>query len=129
MGQPQVTMGAMLTCSFGVAPTTLAVTVPTRPLVEGKPAATIMDFAPATNIPTFAMCTALTNPTVAAATAAALGVLTPMPCVPVTAPWTPGAATTLIGSIPALTQGSTCLCAYGGTITIGMPGSTRTLVS
>ena len=52
------------------------------------------------------MCTSLTNPTVAAATTAALGVLTPMPCIPVVAgPWKPGAAKTMIGGKPALVIG------------------------
>ena len=38
----------------------------------------------------------------AAATAAALGVLTPMPCIPVTAaPWMPGVPQVLIGNMPA----------------------------
>jgi hypothetical protein len=79
------------------------------------------------NIPPFGMCASLANPTVAAATTAALGVLTPMPCTPmVVTPWAPGAPRTLIGGKPALTAGSTCTCAYGGAITITMPGALRT---
>jgi len=58
---------------------------------------------------------------------AALGVLTPMPCVPVPlGPWKPGAAKTQIGGTPALTAGSTCNCTWGGVITIGFPGSIKT---
>jgi uncharacterized Zn-binding protein involved in type VI secretion len=53
-------------------------------------------------------------------------VLTPMPCVPVTTPWKPGAMKTTIGGIPALTQGSTCQCAWGGVIEILVPGAVRT---
>jgi uncharacterized Zn-binding protein involved in type VI secretion len=68
----------------------------------------------------------LANPEVAAATAAALGVLTPMPCQPVTTPWIPSSET-MIGGQPALTLGSTCMCAFGGVITITFPGSTRSL--
>ena len=64
-----------------------------RPIVEMMPAANITDFAPITNIASFSMCTTQSNPAVAAATTAALGVPTPAPCVPVIpAPWTPGSA-------------------------------------
>ena len=123
---PNVTMGAMLQCSFGLAPATLVPLPTPRVIIEGRPAATITDFAPMVNVPPFAMCTTLSNPTVAAATIAALGVLTPMPCVPVTTPWKPGAATTLIGGKPALTDGSTCNCAWGGIIQIVVPGAIQT---
>ncbi len=79
------------------------------------------------NIPPFGMCQSLANPTVAAATAAALGTLTPMPCIPVPlGPWKPGAPRTRIGGIPALTTDSTCQCQWGGVITINMPGTIRT---
>jgi hypothetical protein len=117
-----------MTCSFGLAPSSLVVVAP-RPLVEGRPAAVITDIAPGANIPPFAMCQSIANPTVAAATAAALGVLTPMPCIPVpVGPWSPPATGTLIGGIPALTAGAICNCAYAGVITLGMPGTMRTLV-
>jgi hypothetical protein len=123
---PNVAFGATLQCSFGVAPSTLAPLPVPRVTVEGKPAATITDFAPMVNIPPFGMCTSLSNPTVAAATSAALGVLTPMPCVPVTTAWKPGAARTTIGGKPALTAGSTCNCAWGGVIQVVFPGTVRT---
>lgn len=127
MGTPNVTATAMLLCSFGVAPSTLNVMPARRVVIEGKPAATIADIVPGTNIPPFGMCTSLANPTVASATAAALGVLTPMPCVPTPAgPWVPVAIRTLIGGEPALTSPSTCMCTWGGVITVTMPGSLRT---
>ncbi|GAA4711842.1 DUF4280 domain-containing protein [Nocardioides conyzicola] len=126
MGQNAV-MGAMLQCSFGLAPSTLVAKGTSKVMVEGRPAATIMDNAGGANIPPFGMCNSLANPTVAAATAAALGVLTPMPCVPlVPAPWVPGAVKTMLGKQPALVSGSTCMCAYGGVIQITMPGAMRT---
>lgn len=127
---PNVTATAMLTCSFGVAPSTLNVLPTSRVFIEGKPAATVKDMIPINNIPPFGMCTSLSNPQVASATSAALGVLTPMPCVPVPAgPWKPGAERTKIGGMPALTAGSTCNCAWGGIVTIGFPGTTRTMSS
>lgn len=127
MGKPAAAATAMMQCSFGVAPATLMVLPTNRVMIEGKPAATIVDAAPLVNIPTFGMCTSLANPTVAAATAAALGVLTPMPCVPATSVWVGGAVQTLIGGVPALTLGAQCVCAYGGIVQIMNPGSTKTL--
>src|SRR5689334_18782068 len=98
----QVSMGAMMKCSFGLAPSSLIVPVPTV-LGQGPPAANIMDNKPMANIPPFGMCQSPANPPVAAATAAALGVLTPMPCVPVIpAPWVPGSPTVLVRNFPGL---------------------------
>lgn len=127
MGQ-QVCMGAMLQCSFGVAPSTLVV-LPANRVLTGTPAANIMDHKPMVNVPPFGMCQSMANPTVAAATAAALGVLTPMPCVPVTpAPWIVGAPTVHIGSMPALNNTSRLMCTWGGVIQVTSPGQTQTQV-
>ena len=63
------------------------------------PLATIFDFVPLENIPSFGLCSSLANPEVATATALAEGVLTPMPCIPVTtSPWFPGAPEVLAGA-------------------------------
>lgn len=125
MPSPVVT-GAMLACTFGMAPSTLNVIRPNA-TVEGRPAGNITDMAPMVNVMPFGMCQSLANPQVAAATAAALGVLTPMPCVPVpTGPWTPVAPATLVGGAPILLQGATLMCAYGGVISVTQPGSVRT---
>ena len=125
----QVVMGAMMMCSFGLAPASLIVIPAGPPVMAGGPlAATIMDFKPMANIPPFGMCQSLANPTVAAATAAALGVLTPMPCVPVTTPWTPGSPTVLIGNMPALNNSSKCMCSWAGSISITYPGQTTVMV-
>ena len=75
------------------------------------------------NIMPFGMCASPANPTVAAATAAALGVLTPMPCVPMTmAPWVPGSVTVLLANLPALNNSFKLLCTWGGVITVAAPG-------
>jgi hypothetical protein len=72
----------------------------------------------------------LANPTVASATAAAMGVLTPMPCTPVIpAPWAPGSPTCLIGNMPALNNTSMCNCAYGGVISISYAGQVTTMIA
>ncbi|MDM7947455.1 MAG: DUF4280 domain-containing protein [Oceanibaculum nanhaiense] len=125
----QVCAGAMLMCSFGVAPAALSVLPTNRVMAGGPPAATIMDHIPIVNIPPFGMCTSIANPTVAAATAAALGVLTPMPCVPVVpAPWVPGAPTVLIGSMPALDNNCKAMCTWAGVIQITVPGQFTVMV-
>jgi len=122
--------GAMLMCTFGVAPASLNVLPTSRVTIEGRPAAAINAVAPMLNIPPFGMCTSLANPQVAAATAAALGVLTPMACQPViTGTWVPGAPRTMVGGQPALVAGSTCVCAWGGTVSMTMPGAVRTTSS
>lgn len=116
MGAPNAVASGLMQCSFGVAPASLVV-VPKGPpvLIEGRPAASVADMAPMVNVPPFGMCTSLSNPVVAAATAAALGVLTPMPCTPVPAgPWRPGAALTRVNNLPALTAGCTLSCSLGG---------------
>lgn len=130
MGGPAAKSTAMLTCTFGAAPSTLTVLPTPRVLVEGMPVGTITDNAPVLNIPPFGVCTSLGNPQVAAATAAALGVLTPMPCVPaVAAPWVSDAPKTLVGGKPVITVGSKCQCMWGGLIQVVNPGTTKTIVS
>jgi hypothetical protein len=123
----QVVMGATMMCSFGMAPSSLVVLPVNRTQDGGQLAANIMDHLPMVNIPPFGMCMSIANPTVAAATAAALGVLTPMPCIPVTpAPWAPGSPTVLIGGMPALNNTSQCMCTWAGVITIANPGQVTT---
>lgn len=126
MGQA-VCMSATLQCSFGAAPSTMIVPPASRTMT-GTPTANIMDFKPMANIPPFGMCMSPSNPTVAAATAAALGVLTPMPCIPVTTPWVPGAPTVLVANMPALNNSSKCMCSWGGVIQVVVPGQFTTQV-
>ena len=115
----QVCMGATMQCSFGVAPSTLAV-LPTNRTLTQTPDANIMDHQPMVNIMPFGMCNAPSNPAVIAATAAALGVPTPAPCIPATpAPWSPAANTTvLIANMPALDNACKLNCIWGGLIQI-----------
>ena len=124
----QVCMGATLQCSFGAAPSSLAV-LPVNRVQTVTPDANIMDNKPLVNILPFGMCSSLANPTVAAATSAALGVLTPMPCVPVIpAPWVPGSPTVLIANMPALNNTSTLTCAWAGVIQIVNPGQSTVMI-
>jgi hypothetical protein len=124
----QVCMGATLQCSFGAAPSSLVV-LPVNRTLTAVPDANIMDNKPMVNILPFGMCSSPSNPTVAAATAAALGVLTPMPCVPVTpAPWVPGVPTVLIANMPALDSNSKLMCVWGGVIQVVNPGQTSVML-
>src|SRR3954454_5649804 len=120
----QVCLGAMMRCSFGAAPSALTV-LPANRVLPGTPAANIMDNKPIVNIPPFGMCSSIANPTVASATAAALGVLTPMPCIPVIpAPWVPGAPTFQIANMPGVDSNCKLMCAWGGVIQVANPGQT-----
>lgn len=119
----QVCNGAVLQCSFGVAPSSLVVLPLNKVLTSNQPAANIMDHKPLVNIMPFGMCSSPANPTVAAATAAALGVLTPMPCVPATSsPWVPGTPTVHIANMPAVDNNCKLMCNWGGVIMVNFPG-------
>ena len=124
-----VVSGAKLMCPFGTMPATLIATSQLMTLGNSKPIATIMDIQFGSNITTFGMCSSLANPQVAAATAAALGVLTPQPCSMVPAgPWQATKPTVLIGGKPVLTQGSMLICGMGmGQISIISPGQMKTV--
>ncbi len=120
-----VCMGATLQCSFGVAPSVLSV-LPKNRLMVPTPAANIMDHLPMVNIMPFGMCSSLANPAVASATSAAMGVLTPVPCIPVTTtPWTPGSPVFLVGGMPALNDTSKLMCAWAGVIQVINAGQTK----
>ena len=122
MGQLVVNT-AQLKCSFGLAPSVLTVLPADKVFALNQPAATIMDYKPMVNIKPFGMCQSMLNPQVAAATAAAQGVLTPQPCIPVTsAPWVPGSPTVMIGNKMALNNSSKCMCNWAGVIEVVMPG-------
>jgi hypothetical protein len=123
--------GALLKCAGAVPPgaAPLVVLPIHRMLTSNQPAANINDHVPLANIPTFGACMLPSNPAVAAATTAALGVLTPVPCVPVTpSPWVTGAPTVILDNAPALDNVSTLTCTMGGVITIVNPGEMTEMI-
>jgi len=121
--------GATLKCSMGLAPSTLVVLPINRTLTSSQPAANINDHIPMVNIMPFGMCTTPTNPAVAAATTAAQGVLTPMPCIPVTpAPWITGTPNVVLGNIPCLDNTHTLMCSWTGVITVLNPGQMTEMI-
>ena len=114
----------MMMCTFGMAPSSLVVLPTNKTLSAGPPSGNIMDHKPFANIPPFGMCMSIANPMVASATAAAMGVLTPMPCIPATSsPWFPGSPTVTIGNMPGLNLSSKCMCNWGGMISLLGPGA------
>ena len=117
-----VVMGALTTCTMGAAPSPLLL-LPPPMILAPTPMGNIKAMVPFMNIMPFGMCSSPTNPMVIAATAAALGVFTPMPCIPVPAgPWIPMSPTVMVGGIPALDSGSKLICAWAGVIQITFPG-------
>jgi hypothetical protein len=124
-----VCAGAKLQCSFGQAPSNLAVLPPG--VQTGVPVANVMDFVPMTNILPFGACSSPTNPVVAAATAAALGVLTPQPCMPQTVtPWTPGGPTKVTArQLPVVQDSDMLTCLWGGVIQVAVAGQTKVSVT
>jgi hypothetical protein len=123
-----VCTGAMMMCSFGAAPSTFSAT-PKMIKTANMDAGNIMDNKPVANIPPFGVCMSMANPQVAAATAAALGVLTPMPCMPViAAPWAPGSPTVMVSNQPGLNESSKLMCNWAGVISITYPGQVTEMI-
>ena len=124
---------ALLTCSMAMAPLPQKVVlfVPKdKILTGGKSMANIMNNKPMMEIPSFKMCKSPSNPLVMAATAAAMGVLTPAPCMPMfVGPWLIGNPKVLIGSMPALNKSHKIMCAYGGCVSVLFSGSSNVMHS
>jgi hypothetical protein len=95
-------------------------------LGSSKPIATVMDVS----LSSFGMCSSMINPQVAAATAAAMGVLTPQPCsfAPVGV-WSTTKAGMLIDGKPILTNDAKLVCAIGmGKLSIIDPGQSGIVI-
>jgi hypothetical protein len=119
-----LTSDSILQCNHGEAPMPFqTLPLPGKPMVlGGMVIATLTDTVPMLNIPSFVMCNSMANPEVIAATAAAMGELTPMPCVPVViSPWMPPSALTTALGVPLAMASSRCLCAWGGEISVAQP--------
>jgi hypothetical protein len=119
---------SLIKCSFGLVPTPLIVLPDRTVLASSMLMGNITDFKPMANIMTFGMCTSMANPQVMTATIMALGVLTPMPCVPiVVAPWIT-AAVNVMATAPVLDQTSISMCIWAGVITVLQPGNFTVMV-
>ena len=119
MSDSYVCSGAMMKCTMGTAPAKLTV-LPNRTMdLCGQPQANISDHKTIVNLAPFGLCRSLAFPQTAAATAAALGTLTPTPCMHNTPmPWMGGKMDYLIKGQPALLKSCKCQCMWGGTISL-----------
>ncbi len=86
------------------------------------PVAVKTDHIPLFNILPFGMCSNPANPMVIAATAAALGVLTPVPCIPCTVQdWSKPCGKVKVGGREVINMDSELQCLYGGSIKVTAP--------
>lgn len=120
-----VCTGATLQCSFGTTPATFAASGTQASATS--PCGIVTDVA-AADVPPFGLCMSMANPQVASATSAAGGTLTPQPCQPVLAPWTPGSTRVTINEVAALDDSSQCNCTWGGVVTVTSAGQTSVTV-
>ncbi len=126
MADSYVCSKAKIKCSCGDKISTLTVFPDRTIFLTGEPQANIIDHISMRNIAPFGKCHTTAYPATGAATAAAHGKLTPMPCVPNTPfPWMGGKNDVLLKGQPALLKSSTCKCVWGGTITITFDGQTE----
>lgn len=119
-----VGLTSLLHCSLGTVPTPLIVLPDQSVVMEGMLCGCITDNIPFANIPGYVLCLSLGNPAVAAATAADFGILTPMPCTPITLePWISTCFDVIVRGGPVLDETALLICDYGGVITVIEPGN------
>lgn len=119
--KPLMIQGTLLQCNFGNAPVPLMV-LPDKKVNSMLPVAVQSDHIPLLNILPFGMCSSPSNPLVIAATAAAMGVLTPMPCLPCTAEeWTGSCKKVKVKGGQALSMDAKLRCLFGGNIQAAAP--------
>lgn len=120
MEDSYVCSGAMMKCTMGTSPARLTVLPIRTVFLTGQPMANISDHQTMVNLAPFGLCRSMGFPATASATAAAMGTLTPMPCMHNTPfPWMGGKNDYLIQGLPALLkESSKCQCLWGGTISI-----------
>ena len=114
--------GATCACTNGMGTGQIKPSNQMHIRVGGKPVASIKDVAPMVNITSCGLCTSMQKPAVAAATAAAMGTLTPQTCVPSPVGTWKCPGKVRVAGTPVLTSDGTLTCAYQGTISIVTPG-------
>jgi len=120
---------SLIKCDFGLVPTPLTVLPDRTVTAEVMLMGNISDMMPMANIMTFGECISMVNPEVLAATIAAFGVLTPMPCIPITVePWLSEALDVTVEGPPALDQTAMVMCIWAGPIMVLEPGNFTVMV-
>lgn len=119
--------GALLSCPMGFVPAVMNI-LPKTVLGGFRPLASITDCIPYLNVSMFGPCKSLLNPVTAAQTAAAFGVLTPGPCMPVpVGVWLPMKPNVITLTGPVLMNNSMLICAFGGIIKVNIPGQFKVM--
>ncbi len=120
---------SLIKCSQGMVPVPLLV-LPRKVVFSNyQSVANIGDSIPFLNILPFGMCRSMANPMVIAATVAAFGVLTPVPCIPiVTGKWGAASSKVKVCGKPAFDKNGKVSCIWNGNITVIMPGQFNTTV-
>lgn len=120
--------GAEIKCVYGSKSSYLMTASQTKCIVGGQPAATIKDVQTTESVAPFGMCSSMSNPQVATATAA--GVLTPQPCTMVPAgTWVNLTSKLLLEGKPCLFSDAALGCSVGaGAISIVSPGQRKVIM-
>ena len=129
MADSYVCSGAIMRCTMGTSTAKLTVLPSRTVFLTGQPMANISDHQSFVNLGAFGKCRSMGFPATASATAANLGVLTPMPCMHNTPmPWINGKNDYIVKGDPALLISSTCPCMWGGTISLITDGQTEEIL-
>lgn len=113
MAKEYVVDGAKMECNMGDASSNLKVLSIHCVQLTEKNKANIADCKPYDNVPPFGKCKSLVNPAVAAATSAANGKLTPMPCTPACSMWIPSKTDYMIDDMFPLMNTDKAVCPLG----------------
>lgn len=127
-----VVSGAVLECSQSMPPKAPGTfnTLPGPSRADLRPVGVSTDITPMMCVSSFGMCNSTSNPAVIAATAAALGVHTPAPCVPAPAgEWTKCSRSYKVDELPTITEDSTLQCMWNGKITVTSAGQSSSTSS
>lgn len=118
-------VGALASCTFGVAPTPLTFLPASMVMGSAGPMGNMPDFAPFLNVVPFVFCNSPANPLFLPLKFVGM----PCPCIPVPAgPWMPMKPNVMSKLGPLLNNDSMLMCAYGGMIKAMMPAQFTVMI-